>query len=182
MMIAPTSAMARPKAARNAVTRPARPIANSVAMARGCEAPSAMSASPYSAQSGSQRRCTRAIDDRRREHGLRRDHRPRREQEAERAERPGTRQEKVDREPDDDRRQAEQRVHGDEPDLAPRHPVHGEHRAERRAEAEGEERRREADAQRQADDRDELAVERAEKRQGESEGAAELLHRRLRAG
>ena len=118
-------------------------------------------------------------DDRRREHGLRRDHRRRREQEAERAERPGTREQDVDHEPDDDRRQAEQRVHDDEPDLAPGEAIHGEHRAERRAEAEGEERRGEADAQRQADDRDELAVERAEKRQGESEGAAELLHRRL---
>jgi tungstate transport system substrate-binding protein len=61
MMIAPTSDMARPKAARNAVKRPLRPIENSSARDWGRDAPWIRNRSPYCDHSGSTAACTRAI-------------------------------------------------------------------------------------------------------------------------
>src|SRR5207244_11469176 len=57
-------------------------------------------------------------DDRRDQHGLRDDHGARREQQAERAQRPGARQRQIDRETDDDRRQAHQGAEQDDDALA----------------------------------------------------------------
>ena len=89
--------------------RSARPTAASAPRASG-PAPSERSCSPYSAHASSTTwRASAAMigDD---QDGLRDHHRGRREQQAERAERARARQQQVDGEPDDHRRQSHQRV------------------------------------------------------------------------
>ena len=91
-------------------------------------------------------------DDRRAENGLRHDHGRGREQEAERSERPRPRQEQIDREPDHDRRQAEQRIGGNDQTALAAKPINGKRRAERRTDRKGAGTRRQADTERQDDD------------------------------
>jgi hypothetical protein len=60
IMMAPTSAMALPKAARKAVRSDARPSANSSAMLHAVDRPSMRARSPYSAHRSVAGRCANA--------------------------------------------------------------------------------------------------------------------------
>ena len=133
MMTAPTSALARPKPASSAVSRLKRPSHSSVGMARQVEEPSERRWSSYSAQRSSttcrvsettigvtSKACaiTIAVGGK---------------EQAERAERAGARQEQIDGEPGDDRRQPHQGVEEHDHRGAAGKAQQGQRGAERQA-------------------------------------------------
>ncbi len=159
IITAPTSAIARPNPASSTVASEKRVSHSSVSAAREvlgakrCQL-LAVLAPGIGDDLPRQRR-----DDRRDQDRLGDDHRRRREQDAERAERPGARQQQIDDQPDDDRRQSHHRVQDDRQRLPAGEAADGDRGAERQPHAGRDERRREADAQRQLDDRQQLRVE-----------------------
>jgi hypothetical protein len=98
------------------------------------------------------------------------------EQDAQPAERARLRKQDVDRKPDDDRRQAEKGVGEHQDAGAPGKPAHREIAADRRADDEGDEARRQADLQRQENGRPKVGIAAADKSERECESLREILH------
>ena len=133
MITAPTSAMARPKPARQAVSRLKRPSQSSVGTARSGPTPSARSCSSYSWRRSSIGLPAERGDDRGDEHGLGDDHGRRGIEQAEAAHRTGVRQHEVDDQPHHDRRQSHQGVEQQDQDRPAAEAGDGDQGADRQA-------------------------------------------------
>ena len=94
------------------------------------------------------------------------------------AERAGTRQDEIDREPDHDRRQAEQRVGEHDQASASGKARHRQQRAERRADGGGDDSRGRADLQRQQHDREQLGIAPRDQAERGRQRLMKILHRR----
>jgi hypothetical protein len=176
MMIAPTSAMARPNAARKAVRSAPRPSLKSIRSFCVVDVPSIRSMSPYCDHSGTVARCTSAMTigvastvcamimaagvNRR----------------AAKPSGPVREQDKIERKPDDDRRQAQQRIGEYDDRSPPTELANRECAAQGCADQHGNNAGRQADAQRQGDDPDNLRIEAANQGNSGAEGLDEIVH------
>ena len=106
IITAPTSAIARPNAARTIVTSEKRRSCSNASGRAPRRRAERLELLAIVAPGVRDRLARERCDQREDEDGLRDDHRGRREQDAERAERSRTRQQQVDREPGDDGREA----------------------------------------------------------------------------
>ncbi len=97
-------------------------------------------------------------------------------EQAERPQRTGARQRQVDQQSDHHRRQAHQRIQGDQRRAPAREPEHRQGRSERQADRGGGQNRAEADAQRQPDDLHQVRVEADHEPERRAERCTEILH------
>ncbi|MGY3074935.1 hypothetical protein ACVWZZ_001306 [Bradyrhizobium sp. LM6.10] len=182
MMMAPTSAIARPKAARKAVSSEVRPQREQQADAAQHRQPVDSRQVAILRPQQARRPVHQCDDDRCCEQRLRDHHRRRREQQAGRPERAGARQQKIEREPDHDRRKTKQRIGQDDDDLPPAEPGDRKQGSERRPDQKRDDAGGQADAHRQSDDAQKLCVGLADQRECGADGSREVVHPCLSVG
>ena len=181
MMIAPTSAMARPKAARNAVSSEARPSEISSVMLRRRDRPSVRGEIGIFGPQQRSRAMHQRHHDRGGEDHLGDDHGGGCEQQAGEAEWTGAREQEIERKPRHHRRQAEQRIGQYDDASPPRNRLMASSAPSGAPIASAirlADRLTRSDSQ---DDAEQFGIEAADQRKGRRDRLREIVHSALRS-
>ena len=107
---------------------------------------------------------------------LRQDHRRRREQQPQNPQRPRPRQQHVQQQPDEDRRQTHQCIEQHHDHIAAGKPIDRQETAQRQTDRGGDNHRAQTDAERQPDDADQFGIERDDQTNGEPQRLPQVGH------